>query len=85
MLGSAQSFHDATLVRMWCDFACIQGIDKGVSLVYHWLKLISTLQIFMVVWCYLAAVFRDPGGVPAGWTPFTDSEVMPAIASIQAI
>ena len=63
----------------------LKGIDNGISLEYHCLKLIFTLQIFMVVWCYLAAVFRDPGGVPVGWTPFTDSEVMPVIASIQAI
>ena len=24
----------------------------------------------MVVWCYLATMLTDPGGVPSGWHPF---------------
>ena len=34
------------------------------------------MQIAMVLWSYFAAVVTDPGGVPQGWTPFADEEVI---------
>lgn len=36
---------------------------------------LRSMQVFMLVWSYFAAVCTDPGHVPPGWLPFADEEV----------
>lgn len=60
--------HNYTIISLFC-------IDQALKVICTTLMSgDSVLQLLMLLWCYFAVVFTDPGGVPQTWRPSPSEE-----------
>ncbi|KAJ3671572.1 hypothetical protein LUZ60_007651 [Juncus effusus] len=67
--GIAAACYYAVIIVAWGPRIVGDGHVSGLALV-----ILFHLLLVMLTWCYIKAVFSDPGTVPADWRPPVDEE-----------